>query len=114
MINNDDKNVLLELLLTESDKFKLKKDEIFNSERLIFGDYVNGIDGENRPYIQIKDIEVMITRITEFLEDFNSSSKHPMKLVMFLDACDHVNRIARVLRQPKGNALLLGVGGSGR
>jgi dynein heavy chain len=37
-----------------------------------------------------------------------------MKLVMFLEACDHVSRICRVLRQPQGNALLLGVGGSGR
>jgi dynein heavy chain len=33
---------------------------------------------------------------------------------MFLDACDHVSRIERVIRQPLGNALLLGVGGSGR
>jgi dynein heavy chain len=37
-----------------------------------------------------------------------------MKLIMFLDACDHVSRICRVLRNPSGNALLLGVGGSGR
>jgi dynein heavy chain len=37
-----------------------------------------------------------------------------MKLVMFLDACDHVSRITRIIRQPLGNALLLGVGGSGR
>lgn len=37
-----------------------------------------------------------------------------MKLVMFLDACDHVSRINRVIMQPLGNALLLGVGGSGR
>jgi dynein heavy chain len=37
-----------------------------------------------------------------------------MKLVMFLDACDHVSRINRIIMQPMGNALLLGVGGSGR
>ena len=34
--------------------------------------------------------------------------------VMFMDAISHVARITRVLRQPKGNMLLLGVGGSGR
>ena len=33
---------------------------------------------------------------------------------MFMDAVSHVARITRVLRQPKGNMLLLGVGGSGR
>lgn len=56
----------------------------------------------------------MVSKISEYLDDYNSMSKSPMKLILFLDACDHVARICRVLRQPQGNALLLGVGGSGR
>ena len=109
-----DKDILLDLLLVETEKLKMKKTDIFNVERLLFGDYMGGIDGENRPYIQIEDLTLLLTKINEYLDDFNSSTKHPMKLVLFLDACDHVNRICRVLKQPQGNALLLGVGGSGR
>ena len=56
----------------------------------------------------------MMKKIEEYLEDYNSTSKSPMRLILFLDACDHVSRIERVIRQPLGNALLLGVGGSGR
>ena len=33
-----------------------------------------------------------------------------MPLVMFVDAVGHVARISRIVRQPLGNALLLGVG----
>lgn len=109
-----DKPILLELLLDETKKLNLRKDELFNVPRLVYGDFFNGIDGENRPYNQIEDLPLLLKKIEEYLEDFNSGSKHPMRLVMFLDACDHVSRICRVLRQPRGNALLLGVGGSGR
>jgi hypothetical protein len=51
MINNTDKDILVELMVPEIEKFKLKKEDVFNVERLIYGDYLNGIDGENRPYV---------------------------------------------------------------
>jgi len=46
-----DKDVLLNLLIIESEKLKLKKTDIFNVERILYGDFISGIDGENRPYI---------------------------------------------------------------
>ena len=73
-----------------------------------------GNESDNRPYVIFDDLEKFKKKIEEYLEDYNAGSKHPMRLVMFLDACDHVSRVCRVLRQPLGNALLLGVGGSGR
>ncbi len=65
-------------------------------------------------YEEVKDLAALVPTIEEYLSDYNAESKTPMKLVMFLDAIEHVSRISRVLRQPQGNALLFGVGGSGR
>jgi dynein heavy chain, axonemal len=115
MISEADKEVLLELLMDQAErKFEAKKEDIFENDRIIYGDFAFGMDGDNRPYQIINDLPAMVRKIEEYLEDYNSTSKSPMKLILFLDACDHVARICRVLRQPLGNALLLGVGGSGR
>ena len=37
-----------------------------------------------------------------------------MNLVLFDDAVEHATRIHRVIRMDQGNALLVGVGGSGK
>ena len=93
--------------------FKMSWPEVVPTERLVFGDFMN-IGSETRIYDEIDNVENLKSVIEEYLSDHNAESKQPMPLVMFQDALEHVARIARILRQPQGNALLLGVGGSGR
>jgi hypothetical protein len=47
-------------------------------------------------------------------EEFNGSTSKPMTLVFFRECIEHISRLCRVLRQPRGNAMLVGVGGSGK
>eukprot|EP00615_Pteridomonas_danica_P016588 CAMPEP_0114385844 /NCGR_PEP_ID=MMETSP0102-20121206/6268_1 /TAXON_ID=38822 ORGANISM="Pteridomonas danica, Strain PT" /NCGR_SAMPLE_ID=MMETSP0102 /ASSEMBLY_ACC=CAM_ASM_000212 /LENGTH=3026 /DNA_ID=CAMNT_0001542557 /DNA_START=949 /DNA_END=10026 /DNA_ORIENTATION=- len=84
-----------------------------SDEMIIFCDYlIPGADP--RLYEEVGDPSELQGLIEEYLSEYNSESKQPMYLVLFMDAIEHVSRISRVLRQPQGNALLLGVGGSGR
>ena len=99
MISQDDRDTLDELLNVETvNTFKLTRDQVYVTERIIFGDYISGIDGDSRPYIWIQDLKDLVRKIEGYLDDYNSGQKNPMKLIMFLDACDHVNRICRILR----------------
>ncbi|CAG9466771.1 unnamed protein product [Pedinophyceae sp. YPF-701] len=114
LINDGDSDWFMrnseELLKTH---FEMAYSDIVKTDRLIYGDFmVPGADP--RSYARITDLDRLLKVVEEYLDDYNSVSNAPMKLVMFLDAIEHVSRICRVIRLPLGNALLLGVGGSGR
>jgi dynein heavy chain len=51
--------------------------------------------------------------VTDGLVEYNESNA-VMDLVLFEDAIKHVSRITRVISNPGGHALLVGVGGSGK
>jgi len=115
-INEEDKDWLNEKLNSDAMSiFKERLDDIYKyGKKIIFCDFIFG-DAYSRNYAQVNDTDAFIKKIVSFLTQFNESTKKKqLNLVMFLDACDHVCRICRIIRQPQGNALLLGVGGSGR
>jgi dynein heavy chain, axonemal len=67
-----------------------------------------------KPYIEIIDRKSLEQVMFNYLEDFNSMTSKPMNLVLFTSAIESIARISRIINQPNGNALLVGVGGSGR
>ncbi|KAJ7552701.1 hypothetical protein O6H91_06G065600 [Diphasiastrum complanatum] len=81
--------------------------------RCFFGDYTVE-DVEARAYDEILEAHQLLDLMENYLKDYNGVSKRPMNLAIFLFAVEHISRICRVLKQPGGNMLLVGVGGSGR
>ncbi|CEM19434.1 unnamed protein product [Vitrella brassicaformis CCMP3155] len=81
-------------------------------KEIIFGDFL----GRNeKPYQLIdKSQEELASIFDEYLQEHNITFPSRMNLVFFKDAQHHLARICRIIRQPRGNALLIGVGGSGR
>jgi dynein heavy chain len=94
------------------DKENKKSISVNDLRALMFGDYLSSDDP--KPYNEIRDASELQAKMEEYLNDYNQQSRKPMDLVMFGFAIEHISRISRILKMPGGNALLVGVGGSGR
>ncbi|XP_051515044.1 dynein axonemal heavy chain 12-like [Myxocyprinus asiaticus] len=82
---------------------------------LLFGDYMTpDVDESERLYAEVPSMERFGEVVEACLEEYNQTHKNRMNLVIFRYVLEHLSRISRVLKQPGGNALLVGVGGSGR
>ncbi|XP_041955531.1 dynein heavy chain 12, axonemal isoform X1 [Alosa sapidissima] len=82
---------------------------------LLFGDYMNPeVEESERLYAEVPSMESFSEMVEHCLEEYNQTHKNRMNLVIFRYVLEHLSRISRVLKQPGGNALLVGVGGSGR
>lgn len=88
---------------------------IQNPPMLLFGDFlVFGADKKDRLYEEITQIEKTKLILQEYLEDYCITTAKEMNLIFFMDAIEHLCRLARILRSERGNGLLVGVGGMGK
>ncbi|XP_006738893.2 dynein heavy chain 6, axonemal [Leptonychotes weddellii] len=117
LINNEDKHYFHTILTEMANKhFGIAIGlEYFLNRPIIFGDFIKfGADKIDRIYDDMPDMEKIANVLEDYLDDYNLTNPKEVKLVFFQDAIEHVSRIARMIRQERGNALLVGVGGTGK
>jgi len=118
LIDHQDK-ILFQRWLHEMLKKKFSVDwdyaETFEKLPILFGDFLKmGVAPEDRHYEPIQDPKKLDKLMEAYLEEYNLSTPKTMNLVFFMDAIEHISRLARILRSPRGNAMLVGLGGSGK
>lgn len=80
-------------------------------------DLMDAFDGsESRLYEEVTDMDSFECRLDKLMISYNATvgPSTPLQLVFFRDAMIHIAAISRVLMQPRGHGLLLGMGGSGK
>ena len=90
-------------------------------EPSLFGDFENAVEriqsgGTSEDVALYKDMggyEDIRTIFDSVLEQYNMENKQ-MNLVLFEQALEHLCRVHRIIRGTRGNALLVGVDGSGK
>ena len=88
--------------------------EVLDGNSNIFTTFIAIYEGADEKYYNpIKDEEELNTVLAERLAEYNEG-KAQMNLVLFQEAAQHICKISRIIDRPSGNALLVGVGGSGK
>jgi dynein heavy chain len=124
LINLEDRekfrNIIMDLLnIKFKPKTKPTKETLFEGESSVMFSKILRLDSE--PEMQHYELidEAMKKKLLRTLDDkimdYNlAKSSSKLDLVFFEDAVNHIARISRILMQPRGNAMLIGVSGCGK
>lgn len=78
-----------------------------SEQGLIFCHFLN----KDAQYEEVTDEKNLREFIDDSIKDYNLSfGVIPLNLVLFKDAIDHICRIVRVISQPRGYIMLVGIG----
>lgn len=72
------------------------------------------LENDDVLYEEITDYKKLNSQLEAQLDEYNFEHQNKMDLVFFDDAVKHIARIVRVLSQPRGNSMLIGVSGCGK
>ncbi|PKU33464.1 dynein heavy chain axonemal [Limosa lapponica baueri] len=86
-------------------------EELVFAKPNIYCHFAQGV-GDSK-YMPVPSWPALNKLLVEALDNYNEVNA-AMSLVLFEDAVSHICRISRILESPWGNALLVGVGGSGK
>uniref|UniRef100_A0A8C2LLZ8 Dynein axonemal heavy chain 17 n=1 Tax=Cricetulus griseus TaxID=10029 RepID=A0A8C2LLZ8_CRIGR len=112
MVDDKDQETLRRVTMASTKKFfdDLGEEHIFARPN-IFCHFAQGI-GDPK-YFPVTDVAHLNKLLVDVLDSYNEVNA-VMNLVLFDDAVAHICKINRILESPRGNALLVGVGGSGK
>jgi len=120
LVDEKDQTLFIKLMnscMIEEMKLQIKEffdnNENWKISQLIFGNFLEP-HAVIKSYCEIEDKAKFKSLIHEYIEEFNTLAKNKLDIVLFEDALNLLARINRILNQPFGNALLVGLGGSGR
>ncbi|XP_060795606.1 dynein axonemal heavy chain 9-like [Neoarius graeffei] len=113
MVEDKDFEIFDKLQYDTVKKFYEDMDEALAETKLMnmYCHFALGI-GEPK-YMPVQSWESLNKTLLEALSGYNEVNA-ALNLVLFEDAMCHICRINRILESPRGNALLVGVGGSGK
>uniref|UniRef100_F7E137 Dynein axonemal heavy chain 17 n=1 Tax=Equus caballus TaxID=9796 RepID=F7E137_HORSE len=112
MVEEKDQEILRRITIASTKKFfDDLGDELLFAKPNIFCHFAQGI-GDPK-YFSVTDTAHLNKLLVDVLDSYNEVNA-VMNLVLFEDAVAHICRINRILESPRGNALLVGVGGSGK
>jgi len=113
LIFDEDREAFMNFLRNGMKEFSDYKEEVLLENPLIYTAFVAAAEGHEKSYLPIKGLEHLKGVLEQKLAEYNETVA-TMNLVLFDQAMEHICRICRIIDLPVGNALLVGVGGSGK
>ena len=116
LVEKSDKDELIKIISACGKKHLtpsgISSDDLLAGD-LMFTSFVSVHGGNEKQYMQVRDMNSLRKVLSEKLAEYNENFAE-MNLVLFDAAVEHITRICRIIDSPKGHALLVGVGGSGK